>query len=114
MDHEGNDEVNEIFLQLFCFACLLEIDNALIGLCLNSRDGIASALEACEANANATAIASRDVELQRARKQLAVQAALSRHKKDPKQKEKQRIFKCWMEWQKTPAITQEKLTSPVR
>lgn len=97
-----DDMVNGTFLEAFCFACLLEIDNTLIGISLGGGDSISSALEACEANANAEAIASRNDRLQNARKQLAAQAAASRHLKDPRRVEKQRIYKCWLEWRENP------------
>jgi hypothetical protein len=93
-----DDSVTEMFQVSFCIACLLEIDNANVGLFLDGRDAVASSLAAAEAFANAEAIATRFDQLQDVRRQMAMQGALSRVRNDPRQAEKQFIKECWNEW----------------
>lgn len=88
---------------LFLFACLEEIDSAIIAMCL---DGSAAslALRAAEAFANFQAIESGNDNLQKARSELAVRNATERYKRDPKQAAKAFVKECWNQWQENPTL----------
>jgi hypothetical protein len=97
-----DEQVHDVFLGAFCISCLIDIDSANLGRMDPGAHAVAYALSAAEAFFNAEAIASRDIRLQQARKQIALQGALSRLQKDPRQAEKQFIYKCWLDWQAAP------------
>ncbi|MBX9901805.1 MAG: hypothetical protein K2Y28_13570 [Burkholderiaceae bacterium] len=90
---------------LFLFSCLQEVDNAIMGMCLEN-DAISAAIAAANAYANFQSINSGNEGLQKARATLAKHAALRRHATDPLLIEKQiaKVFirECWEEWQKKP------------
>lgn len=82
----------------FLFACLQEIDCALILLCLDggAADSIVSATLALE---KANAISTKSARLQRARSEFSTLGAIERHKRDPKQTDKSFVKECWLAWQ---------------
>lgn len=91
----------EVLAHLFLFACLEDIDRAIIGLNLNGGS-VRSVIAAVNSYANYQAIESGDEKLQRARSEKASLAAIERYKRDPKQIEKSFIFECWEKWQIEP------------
>jgi hypothetical protein len=86
----------------FLFACLEEIDSALIGLAMDSEH-VRSVMAAVTAFANYQAISTGNVALQKARSNLAFHAAKERHARDPKQAEKKFVFECWLDWRQKPS-----------
>ncbi|MEB3098814.1 hypothetical protein VCS63_23460 [Achromobacter sp. D10] len=93
----------DMFRTSFCLAALIEIENAYIGMFFDGRDAVSSALAAAEAIFNAETIANRTDRMQEARRQIALQGALSRLQNDPRQREKQFIKDCWREWKNDPS-----------
>lgn len=87
---------------LFLFACLEEIDNSIIGMCLDGRYAVSGALAAAEAYANYQAIETGNDNLQKVRSEIAAHAAIERYKRDPKQTAKAFIKECWGQWQNNP------------
>jgi hypothetical protein len=87
---------------MFLFACLEEIDSAIISMCLDSGYAISSALAAAEAYGNFQAIVSGNDNLQQVRSELAVRGAIERYKRDPKQLAKAFVKECWEQWQENP------------
>ena len=97
----ATEDVKNVFLQLFLFHTLREIDNALIGVALDGG-GVVAAIYAADALSNAIAIESGDEQLTKARKHFAYQAAIEKLKRDPRQNEKTFVYECWRDWQKKP------------
>ena len=98
-----NMEVSNILRACFLFKCLNAIDNSIIGMCLDGRCAVSSAIEAAQAFSNSQVIESGSDSLNRARSKFAAESAMSRYKKDPKQKEKMFVRECWEAWQKEPS-----------
>lgn len=99
----SDESLADVFHTLFCFAALIEIENAYIGLFFDGRDAVSSALAAAEAVFNAETIANRTERIQEARREIALQGALSRLQNDPRQREKQFVKECWREWREHPS-----------
>ncbi|MFZ2999141.1 MAG: hypothetical protein WA071_02245 [Undibacterium umbellatum] len=89
--------------EMFLFVCIDEIENSIIGMCLDGRYAVSGALSAAEAFSNFQAIDSGNENLQKVRSEFASRSAIERHKRDPKQKAKSFIKECWSEWQEKPA-----------
>lgn len=95
-------ESKEIYAELFLFHALIEIDNALICIDLDSTDSVSAAIAAANALANAMAIDLGSETLQKARQDMAYRGAIAKIERDPKQAEKRFVYECWLEWQKKP------------
>jgi hypothetical protein len=87
----------------YLFVCLEEVDDAIVGLCLDGG-AVGAALMAANAYANFQAIESGNDSLQKARSDLAMRAAIERHRQDPKQAAKQLVKECWYAWQMRPEL----------
>lgn len=103
-----DNEVREMYRELFLFHAIKEIDNALVGIALGGSDSIAAAVAATSALANAVAIESGDEHLVEARSRLAFEAATEKYRRDPKQREKAFVRECWEQWQKNPISYESK------
>lgn len=88
--------------ELLAFACLQEVDNALIGINLDGRGAVSAAIHAANTLADAQACFNGSPAFRQVRKQMAYEAALARHRKDPKQAEKSFVFQCYQEWRSHP------------
>lgn len=94
---------DESMAENYLFACLREIDNALIGMFLDGRDAVSSTVAAVNALANAQVLSSGSEAFRKVRRQMAYEAAAARHRKDPKQVDKQFVFHCYEEWRANPS-----------
>lgn len=81
---------------------LMEIDNALIGICLDGKGAVSASIEAADALSNALAIESGNEKLMESRREFALKGAMAKIDRDPKQRAKQLVFECWQNWQAKP------------
>lgn len=96
-------EASEFPKHHFLFACLEEINSAIVGLWAGGG-AVSATLRAANAFANFQAIDSGSENLQQARSELALRAAIERHRQDPKQVAKRLVKECWLAWQMKPKL----------
>lgn len=106
--HADDEMMKQFYVELLCVGCLREIDHAVVALVHNPIDAIESTLIAKEMLDLAKAEGMEDeikqeFVIRRARKAVAARLA-----KDPRQGEKERIKKCWLEWRDNPAYYKSK------
>ena len=84
------------------FACLHEVDNVLLGMDFDGQDAVASTVAAVNALADAQAFFNGSDGFREVRRKMAYDAAIARHRKDPKQAEKKFVFECYQAWRGSP------------
>lgn len=97
----------ETFSHHLLFACLEEIDFALIGYCLDS-DHLCHVLAAARTLTHFHQLRPDTSTLSVARSSLAIHAAKARYAKDPKQKELEFVYDCCEAWQAKPTAYKSK------
>lgn len=105
---EPGQELEKIYAEAFLMACLYETDSALVGIELDGRAAICSALDAAEAFSLAMAITSKDLRLQQARKLNARQGALAKIALSKKTIAKDGVRAWWIKWQESPDLYKNK------
>ncbi|MDQ1833221.1 MULTISPECIES: hypothetical protein [Massilia] len=98
---DSRDKLFETISGHFLFACLEEIDMALMGR-VTGTDYLHAVINAVRAFGNYQALATGNGELQKARSELAFLGAKEKHARDPKQGEKLFVLDCWKEWRQKP------------
>ena len=99
---ESKDELFDRLALHYLYACLEEIDLALIGKAVGG-DYLHAVIGAVRAFGNFQALATGNTELRKARSKQAMLGARERHARDPKQTEKLFVYECWKEWRLKPA-----------
>lgn len=89
--------------ELLAFACLREIDDALIGIVLDGRGAVAAAVQAAHTLADAQAFLNGSEAFRAVRSQMAYAAAMARHSRDPKQADKKFVYGCYRDWRENPS-----------
>jgi len=97
------DVVDELRGEHLLFACLREIDNAIIGMELDGRGSVSSVVSAMNALSDAQAELNGSPQLKKVRRRMAYEAAVARHQKDPKAADKKLVFECYREWRANPS-----------
>lgn len=94
--------------ELLAFACLREIDDALIGMDLDGRGALSAAVQAAHTLADAQAWVNGSEPFRTVRSQMAYDAAMARHRRDPKQADKKFVYECYRNWRANPRMYRTK------
>ncbi|MDP2323803.1 MAG: hypothetical protein Q8N51_07215 [Gammaproteobacteria bacterium] len=89
--------------ELLAFACLREIDDALMGMDMDGRGAVAAAVQAAHTLADAQAFFNGSEQFRSVRSQMAYAAAMARHSRDPKQADKKFVYECYRDWRANPS-----------